>query len=41
MPLSQGIHKLKEVKAPDGYRTNNNELIFRVDESGKQNFYLR
>ena len=35
MPLSQGIHKLKEVKAPDGYRTNNNELIFQVDESGK------
>ena len=38
MPLSQGIHKLKEVKAPDGYRTNNNELIFRVDESGKTEF---
>lgn len=31
-------HKLKEVKAPDGYRTNNNELIFRVDESGKTEF---
>lgn len=41
MPLSHGIHKLKEVKAPDGYRTNNNELIFQVDESGKQKFYLR
>lgn len=35
MPLSQGTHKLKEVKAPDGYRTNNNELIFQVDESGR------
>ena len=29
---------LKEVKAPDGYRTNNNELIFQVDESGKTEF---
>ena len=38
MPLSQGTHKLKEVKAPDGYLTNNNELIFRVDESGKTEF---
>ena len=38
MPLSQGTHKLKEVKAPDGYRTNNNELIFQVDESGKTEF---
>lgn len=38
MPLSQGTHKLKEVKAPDWYRTNNNELIFRVDESGKTEF---
>lgn len=41
MPLSHGIHKLKEVKAPDGYRTNNNELISRLMRAGKQKFYLR
>lgn len=34
VPLIPGIHKLKETEAPEGYRVNQNELIFQVDESG-------
>ncbi len=32
--LQVGEHKVKEVKAPAGYRNNLNEIIFTVDEAG-------